>query len=172
MPLSPFESLSESCQGRVSCLSPVQKKLVNHARISRPDDFRVVMALGDSITAGLLARGSRSSSACSGPSPLGPQRPLLPSFDIQEYRGLSYPIGSDPGAITVPQILRHFSPSAEEIPGSSKGKHPPVACLNGWSIKGCAERPEEDGLNAAVSGSVSAALLRQVEGEYFQNFKW
>lgn len=134
---------------------------------SRPDDFRVIMALGDSITAGLLARGSRSSSASSAPSQVGRQRPLLPSLDIQEYRGLSYPIGSDPGVITIPEILRHFSPSAEEIPGSSKGKHPPVTCLNGWGIKGCAERPEEDGLNAAVSGSVSAGLLRQVEGGCF-----
>lgn len=129
------------------------------------------MALGDSITAGLLARGSRSSSASSAPSQVDPQRPLLPFLDIQEYRGLSYPIGSDPGAITIPEILRHFSPSAKEIPGSSKGKHPPVTCLNGWGIKGCGERPEEDGLNAAVSGSVSAGLLRQVEGEYFSNLR-
>ncbi|OWZ36407.1 hypothetical protein C347_00578 [Cryptococcus neoformans AD2-60a] len=154
--LVPFSRLHECPSLRPRVYPTVAKDV-------RPDDFRVIMALGDSITAGLLARGSRSSSASSAPSQVDRQRPLLPSLDIQEYRGLSYPIGSDPGAITIPEILRHFSPSAEEIPGSSKGKHPPVTCLNGWGIKGCAERPEEDGLNAAVSGSVSAGLLRQVE---------
>lgn len=103
--LVPFSRLHECPSLRPRVYPTVAKDV-------RPDDFRVIMALGDSITAGLLARGSRSS---------------------------------------------------KEITGSSKGKHPPVTCLNGWGIKGCAERPEEDGLNAAVSGSVSAGLLRQVE---------
>ncbi|WVQ82911.1 hypothetical protein IAT38_005047 [Cryptococcus sp. DSM 104549] len=145
-----------------------------HPKDVRPDDFKVVMALGDSITAGLLARGSRDppiprnhrSSSSSFPpssSDSDTQRPLsiFPSLlDVQEYRGLSYAVGSDPGAITIPHIIGHFA--GANVTGGSRGKHPPVACLEGFGIGVCGPRPEGDGLNAGISGSVSAGLEGQV----------
>ncbi|WVN88522.1 uncharacterized protein L203_103733 [Cryptococcus depauperatus CBS 7841] len=121
----------------------------------RPDDFTVVMAIGDSITAGLLAGQSRSSSNSR-------QRPFYSKlFDIQEYRGLSYPTGGDPGSITIARILEHYI--GHPVTGVSKGQHPPIVCLQGLGAKGCMDRPEEDGLNAGISGSIAAGLVRQVE---------
>ncbi len=52
----------------------------------RPDEFSVVMAIGDSITAGALAQGQQTN-------------PLL---DVAEWRGLSFAAGGDPGALTIP----------------------------------------------------------------------
>ncbi|TYJ57438.1 hypothetical protein B9479_001754 [Cryptococcus floricola] len=145
------------------CPDLPRRETPKSAKDVRPDDIRVVMALGDSISAGLLARPSRTSS-----SSVLPQIPFLPkSVDIQEYRGVSYPIGSDPGAVTIPNILSHFITSSSEqgtkVQGGSTGHHPPVACLQSFGVRGCMPRPDEDGLNAAISGSVSASLLRQAE---------
>ncbi|WVQ72265.1 hypothetical protein IAR50_001814 [Cryptococcus sp. DSM 104548] len=147
------------------CPKLSKRETPKSAKEVRPDDIRVVMALGDSISAGLLARPARSSPS----SHTFPQISFLPkSVDIQEYRGVSYPIGADPGAVTIPNILSHFISSSsdgrsEQVQGGSTGHHPPVACLQGFGVRGCMPRPDEDGLNAAISGSVSSSLIRQVE---------
>lgn len=78
--------------------------------------------------------------------------------ELREYRGLSYPIGGDDDAITLPNILAHYSPG---LRGMSRGSHLPVTVL----------RPEQDGLNAAVGGSLSASLLGQVQGGFISVFR-
>ncbi|KAK6904726.1 hypothetical protein I203_105542 [Kwoniella mangroviensis CBS 8507] len=144
----PFSKLSK-------CPSLPHRKLPKNAKDVRPDDFKVVMALGDSITAGLLARGSREdlSQLSSKQRPMGIER--IP--EIAEWRGISYPMGSDEGAITIPNILRHYT---RNVTGVSAGHHPPISCLG----VGCgAIHPEGDGLNAAISGSTSKSLMSQVK---------
>lgn len=126
------------------------------------------MAIGDSITAGFLARPSDSDSDSElthvTRSPVlerggdNAQKPMSVLPGIKEYRGLSYPIGGDPGAITIPNILSHYSPN---LTGMSKGHHPLSACVGGW----CVWR-YDDGLNGAVSGSTSGNLLSQVRGGF------
>jgi phospholipase B1 len=80
-----------------------------------------------------------------------------------EYRGLSYPIGRDPLALTIPNILSHYVPS---LSGGSVGKHPLVSCFSGLGVHIGCEHPEGDGTNAAISGSIAAGLVGQVRGEW------
>lgn len=72
---------------------------------------------------------------------------------------MSYPIGNDPGAITVATILSHYSPS---LTGVSTGHHPTVDCFG----PRCTDRLAEDGLNAAISGSMAKSLVGQVQGKF------
>jgi len=53
----------------------------------RPGNIRVVMAIGDSITAGMSAKDNNI-------------------LNLKEYRGLSFPIGGDTGIVTVPNLLK------------------------------------------------------------------
>jgi hypothetical protein len=66
----------------------------------KPSDIKVVMALGDSITAGFSINNG-----------------------IMENRGQSWSIGGDPDAITVPTILQSIVP--HKIVGASVGTHIP-----------------------------------------------
>ncbi|RSH83935.1 hypothetical protein EHS25_005179 [Saitozyma podzolica] len=147
------------------------------ARDVRPDDIRVVAALGDSITAGFLARTGRDEPSgehtvivvdpedgevqegeSAGAQQFLPHFPWsLPTYN--EYRGLSYPIGRDPLALTIPNILSHYVPS---LSGGSVGKHPLVSCFSGLGVHIGCEHPEGDGTNAAISGSIAAGLVGQV----------
>lgn len=88
----------------------------------RTDDFAVVMALGDSITAGLFARPSKLPDHYDSKRKPQHQKPfkyspdriplqseesdaetlLLPGFE--EYRGRSYATGADLGAVTIPNV--------------------------------------------------------------------
>ncbi|OCF38612.1 hypothetical protein I317_07602 [Kwoniella heveanensis CBS 569] len=156
------------------------------------------MALGDSITAGLLARGgpdgekSRSrpdpqdsintekreyqqnvfSSNLASASVRFPWRTRLGIPEIAEWRGVSYPIGLDDDAITFSTILQHYTDRANEtLVGGSRGRHPPLACLGMGIGVGCLPHPEEDGLNAAISGSVSEGLMSQVTDYLIPNIK-
>jgi len=65
-----------------------------------PSNIKVVMALGDSITAAFGALGREGY--------------------LDEFRGISGPIGLDPEAITLASFLRHYSPN---IFGGSTGSH-------------------------------------------------
>ena len=63
------------------------------------------------------------------------------------------------GTISEPSrsILSHYSPN---LTGSSIGHHIPATCPG----PRCNKRPKEDGLNAAVSGSMAKSLVAQVRG--------
>ncbi|ORX35013.1 hypothetical protein BD324DRAFT_112149 [Kockovaella imperatae] len=129
------------------------------AKDVRPDDIKVIMAIGDSITVGFLARPTSSSSSI---------------LSIKEWRGLSYPIGGDEGAITLPNILSRWSlttgqshsyifdsrPKANtQHPLGVPPVPPSVSATSNW---------QDDlwtsykGLNGAVSGSTSLSLYSQV----------
>lgn len=58
----------------------------------RPGNIRVVMAMGDSITAGMSAKDTNV-------------------LSLKEYRGLAYSIGGDPGLTTFPNLLAPFVPT-------------------------------------------------------------
>ncbi|WWC67286.1 uncharacterized protein I206_101194 [Kwoniella pini CBS 10737] len=157
----PFSKLS-------TCPTLKHRKAPKHAKDVRPDDFKVIAALGDSITAALLARGSREdshshplskySSSKSSQDQKSFQLKNIP--EIAEWRGISYATGFDENAITIPNILKYYN---SDLIGPSTGHHSPISCLGtGWDI-GCGLHPSEDGLNAAISGSLSAGLLSQVK---------
>lgn len=67
----------------------------------RPGNIKVVMSMGDSITAGMSAKDSTF-------------------LSMKEYRGLSYAIGGDSGVTTVPNILKSYVPQGYPI-GASTG---------------------------------------------------
>ncbi|KAG8815929.1 hypothetical protein FRC18_001248, partial [Serendipita sp. 400] len=68
----------------------------------RPDDFSYTLAVGDSITAGAFSRGFQKN----------------PFLSLSEWRGQSYAAGMDDGAITIPNFIKHYNPSAT---GGSRG---------------------------------------------------
>jgi len=68
----------------------------------RPGNIRVVMAMGDSITAGMSAKDTNV-------------------LSLKEYRGLAYSIGGDKGLITFPNILAPFLPAGQPPIGFSTG---------------------------------------------------
>lgn len=65
------------------------------------------MAIGDSITAGAFSRGMLFSTVrAATPSQTQHLSGLQPWYlsDLSEWRGESYAIGMDPGAITLPNV--------------------------------------------------------------------
>ncbi|KAG0747355.1 hypothetical protein G6F57_007194 [Rhizopus arrhizus] len=80
------------------------------------------------------------------------QPPLVAAFNaFNEYRGLSYGIGGDEGALTVPNYIKHYQPN---LKGYSVGDHIGLYC---------SDIPEKDQLNAALSGSLSINLQHQLD---------
>jgi phospholipase B1 len=76
----------------------------------RMDDIKVVGALGDSITAGFGIMGFDTT--------IDPIIAALNSYN--EYRGLSYSIGGDEDAFTIPNYVKHYQ---SNVTGYSVGKH-------------------------------------------------
>jgi len=64
----------------------------------RPDDIKVVAALGDSITAGFGAKGIQDGT-------------IINLNNLAEDRGISFAAGGDDGAITIPNFLKHYNPN-------------------------------------------------------------
>lgn len=94
----------------------------------RIDDFSVVMAMGDSMTAGFNA---------------------ATKADMKEHRGLSFSIGGDPGALTLPNLITSFKPDPDSLVGPALGvlSQPQVkATCSGSDVDRCR-------LSAAVDGS-------------------
>ncbi|KAL0093945.1 hypothetical protein F4703DRAFT_1903277 [Phycomyces blakesleeanus] len=112
----------------------------------RPDDITVIGAIGDSITAGFAADGIQGDS-------------LLNLKSIYEYRGVSYAAGGDPGAITIPNLIKRYSP---KLLGPSVKEHLVELCFGPL----CAPnqyKPSMDVLNAAQSGAMAPNLDDQVD---------
>ncbi|KAI9092175.1 hypothetical protein DFS34DRAFT_312326 [Phlyctochytrium arcticum] len=110
----------------------------------RPDDFKAVMALGDSIVAGLAAKNPASDDP--------------PTQFATEYRGISFALGGDNGAPTLANFLRQYSPGLE---GSSTGERLIKVCygiLCPWIPGG-----REDGYNIARSGAMVSNLDREAD---------
>lgn len=62
----------------------------------------------------------------------------------------------DPDAISIASILSHYT----NLTGGSVGHAQPLGCAS----KACG-RSDDDGLDAAISGSVASSLKSQVTGE-------
>lgn len=101
----------------------------------RPSDIKVVMAMGDSMTAGFAIMGRSTISL------------------LDEWRGLSGFVGGDPGAITLPNFFQHYSP---DVIGASVGAH--FLEWAGWD-----HHPEQDRLNAAQSNAGAIDLQSQLD---------
>ncbi|KAH7103683.1 hypothetical protein BKA62DRAFT_48382 [Auriculariales sp. MPI-PUGE-AT-0066] len=110
----------------------------------RPDDFSVVMAVGDSITAGCFANGLQSTD---------------PLSSLDEWRGISYAGGGDSGRVTIPNLLKYYTGS---VTGASTGHHGIELCFGPLCVPGSlGYDPDVDQLNAALSGSLASNLLHQ-----------
>jgi len=96
----------------------------------RPGDIKVIMTLGDSISAGFGIQGS--------------------SGLLNEYRGLSWSSGGDPGAVTLANFLKYYNPN---IQGASEGSHLAEICY-GVVCPPFQYRPAKDVLNSAQSGAM------------------
>ncbi|KZW03511.1 hypothetical protein EXIGLDRAFT_711213 [Exidia glandulosa HHB12029] len=111
----------------------------------RPDDFSVVMAVGDSITAGALAKG------------------ILPSTNdtLSEWRGVSFGGGGDNGALTIPNLIKYYSPTLQ---GGAVGHHGAEACSGVLCPIGPFDwNTTVDQLDGALSGAISSNLLHMVK---------
>ncbi|KAJ3287273.1 hypothetical protein HK104_008676 [Borealophlyctis nickersoniae] len=111
----------------------------------RIDDFKVIAGLGDSITAGWFAKGLKE------------KKFPYPITAINEDRGIAFSMGGDPGAVTLPNIIRKYQP---DIIGASTGTHFPEICW-GALCPPFQYKPQVDQLNGAQSG----ALVSNVAGE-------
>jgi len=119
----------EPAQYKFDCPSlavPVDVADVNKLQ---PGHIKVVTALGDSITCGYSAKDTSV-------------------ISLKQYRGLSFPIGADPGVVTLPNLIKQYSPPGFPI-GASIGT-------------GLRDSPG-NGLNGAVSGAINSDLLGQAQ---------
>jgi phospholipase B1 len=93
----------------------------------RPNDIKIMMALGDSITTGFGVLGAGN-----------------------ETRGLSFSMGGDEGAVTLPNFFKYFNPA---LVGASQGTYPAEVCY-GNNCPAIRYLPNQDANNAAKSGSM------------------
>lgn len=133
----------------------------------RPDDIKVIMTLGDSASAAFGAKlisfwmplHYSAHNFANGVN----FSPLLTTGGIfDEYRGLSFSIGQDRGAVTLTNFLKHYT---DRIEGGAIGQHPLTLC---WGSTFCQPRdftyrPMLDGLNAAISGAESSNLSHELD---------
>ncbi|KAI8969081.1 hypothetical protein BDF20DRAFT_827354 [Mycotypha africana] len=139
---------SKSVTNISDCPKLTPRNGTNSVHDLRIDDIKVVGALGDSITAGFGILGYDAT--------LPPLLGLLDSYN--EYRGLSYSIGGDEKAYTVPNYIKHFQP---RLNGYSTGKHIGEYC----NADNCAANylPDQDELNAAQSGAIAMNLDHELD---------
>ncbi|KAG8881362.1 hypothetical protein FRB97_009627 [Tulasnella sp. 331] len=84
---------------------------------------------------------------------------ILPD-SFAEWRGLSYAAGMDEGAITVPNLIRHYNSA---IRGGSVGKNMlPEICMGGPICNPLGWNYRVDRFNAARSGAMAQNLLSEV----------
>ena len=100
----------------------------------RPTDVGVVGAIGDSMTAALFAKVKGIFGIVGG---------LFDKHKL-EYRGVSWSMGGDSDATTMPNFIREFN-----------------ANLKGYSVGTGKEGSSNAGYNFAVSGAVASDLLEQ-----------
>ncbi|EGG14282.1 major sperm protein domain-containing protein [Cavenderia fasciculata] len=116
------------------CL-PLTKSIINPNNVTkvRPNDIKVVMAIGDSLTAGFALTYHRSGA---GDSYIG------------ESRGRSFSLGGDSNIATIPNFLKQIG--ANTI-GQSYGRSLPLLHLFPEAMRDFFRSPSTHKLNAAVS---------------------
>ncbi|KAJ3183707.1 hypothetical protein HDU85_002136 [Gaertneriomyces sp. JEL0708] len=112
---------------------PLPKRTVpSSVKDLRPDDFKAIMALGDSITAGFAAEGLQ----------------LNPIENLFENRGLSFSMGGDRGAISLANMFKTYSSG---LRGASTGDR--IVSYCGGSFCPPGQYRDDDYFNAAQSGA-------------------
>ncbi|KAI9496150.1 hypothetical protein BDB00DRAFT_738428, partial [Zychaea mexicana] len=114
----------------------------------RPDDIKVIAAMGDSIMAGFALEGND-------PDGSG----ILNISSITEYRGQSWGIGGDPGAVTLGNFVNHYNASLE---GPSVGNHIATICHGAFCLDAFRFK-NKDMLNAALSGAIAMNLEDELD---------
>ncbi|KAI9318206.1 hypothetical protein BX666DRAFT_2105389 [Dichotomocladium elegans] len=127
----------------------------------RPDDIKLVGSLGDSIMAGFALKGIND-----GPGGTS----ILNSSSITEYRGQSWTLGGDSGAISLGAHLRRYSPN---ILGLSVGSHLAELCYGNLICTDFIRYPKKDQGNGALSGALAMNLDQELDyalgGENYNN---
>ncbi|KAI9362779.1 hypothetical protein BD770DRAFT_315966 [Pilaira anomala] len=113
----------------------------------RPDDIKLVIGLGDSVMAGFAAKGIQDET-------------FFTIKNLYENRGISFAMGGDPDAMTMPNILNYYS---HDLYGASKGDHIISICFGNQICPKGQYRPKIDVLNAAQSGARSLNLFHQLD---------
>ncbi|RIA90854.1 hypothetical protein C1645_711847 [Glomus cerebriforme] len=119
---------------------PPRAAPATNVRDLRADDIKVIMGLGDSVMVDKLNQVFQD-----GKSPL------------DEYRGANFAVGGDSDVVSIPNILRKFSPS---LVGDSKGTHLIEVCYGVLCPSNYI--PNLDQLNAAQSGAQAINIDKQV----------
>ena len=123
---------------------PLRNATSNSVHNLRPQDVKVVMAMGDSISAGF--------------GMMGKQGGLLK--DLTEYRGQSWSIGGDVQAFTLPSLLRHYNP---DLVGASVGTHVAEVC---WGyLCPTTHKPAQDKLNSAQTGAMMYDMIHTLDSQ-------
>ena len=138
---SKLDSLSEF----KACPLLKPKPYPTNVRDLRIDDIGVVLALGDSITAGLNSEFAFGDYSETNPCPKAPVQ--------LEFRGSSYATGADDGIFSIGNAIKHYNPN---VIGLSKGQTSMEICYGIYCPVGTKWRPFNstvNGLNAAESGA-------------------
>jgi phospholipase B1 len=93
---------------------PPRQGIPNDASDVRPDDIHFVFALGDSITAALMATGPK------------PGQYLLSKSHLVEDRGISFVTGGESSA---PTLFNFFKRYQLDLCGASQGSQQMTACV-------------------------------------------
>ncbi|KAJ3286672.1 hypothetical protein HK104_008918 [Borealophlyctis nickersoniae] len=140
-PVGPVDPL-----GQIAACPPLPPRATPATSVKdlRIDDIKAVAALGDSITAGAVAKGLKKKNLLA----------LLPA--LEEDRGISFTMGGDAGAVTLPNLISRFQPN---LVGQGKGDHPLTICYG--LLCPAFQYQEYHELNAAQS----AALVMNLDGQ-------
>ncbi|CAO3686249.1 hypothetical protein CU097_013354 [Rhizopus azygosporus] len=113
----------------------------------RVDDIQIVAALGDSIMAGFGMMGINNGEGGTG---------ILNFSSVMEFRGNSYGIGGDSGAVTLANFIKNYNP---KVQGASTLSHLASLCYGTLCSPPLSMyRPLRDNLNAAQSGAMAVNL--------------
>eukprot|EP01113_Clastostelium_recurvatum_P050823 TRINITY_DN971_c0_g1_i1.p1 TRINITY_DN971_c0_g1~~TRINITY_DN971_c0_g1_i1.p1 ORF type:complete len:368 (-),score=69.39 TRINITY_DN971_c0_g1_i1:122-1225(-) len=119
----------------VSACPPLPPHTPSSINDLRPNDIKVVMSLGDSITAAFGLEGEAGA--------------------LNEYRGQSWDIGADNNATTLYNYFKQFNPNLQ---GGSVGSHIVELCY-GALCPPYQYHPAQDVLNGAQSGATITDLV-------------
>jgi len=119
----------------LNCPSLPPRPVPSNVSALHPNDIKVVMTLGDSITAGFGIMGRQGA--------------------LNEFRGLSWNIGGDPNATTIANFLKVFNPNLQ---GAAHGSHIVELCY-GPLCPPFQYHPTIDVLDAAQSGAMVDDLV-------------
>ncbi|KAI9252093.1 hypothetical protein BY458DRAFT_589878 [Sporodiniella umbellata] len=141
-----FASISE-CPSLAPRTSP--PKDVTDVRV---DDIKIVASLGDSIMAGFGMMGINNGKGGTG---------IFNFSAIMEFRGNSYAIGGDDGAVTIANFVKHYSP---KLIGPSTSSHLTSICYGPLCIPPLNRYiPKKDRFNAAQGGAQSINLNSELD---------